>query len=114
MSYPLERSRAIQLLAKVVASGWLERDDLAKRLEIPSEVVESYVAGDLPMPLDHQLRLAAALEDIPEFARAAQQLRGQVMAAKAFQSHETVTHTTPPPGHSARRNERLDLRHRWL
>ena len=97
MSFPHARSRAVQLLAKVVSTRWFERDYLGVRLQIATNVLESYVEGELPMPLDEQMRLAAfVIDELPPYVRAAHQLRAQAVAAKAYESHETATHLTAP------------------
>ena len=49
------------------------------------------------MPLEQQLSLADfVIDEIPPLARAARQLRGQVVAAMLYESHDTVTHSSAP------------------
>ena len=97
------RSRANQLLEKVVATGWYDRSHLAARLGTPIDDLEAYLAGEAAMPLEQQLSLAGfVIDEIPPLARAARQLRGQVVAAMLYESHDTVTHLSAPWNHSAK------------
>ena len=96
---PIPRSRAVQLLAKVLDTPWFDRETLATELVVPVKALEAFIDGKLPMPLDRQLCLALfVIETVPPLARLGYQLRGQVKAAMAFEAHSTATHASSPPG----------------
>jgi len=93
------RSRAVRLLERVLASGLSEREAIAGELVVSPARLDRYLSGSLPMPLDRQLLLALFLiEKVPTLARQGYRLRGQVMAAIAFENRATTTHASPPDG----------------
>jgi hypothetical protein len=93
-------SRAVALLAKVVATSWFDFDELAQELVVSRQTLQAYLAGEVAMPLDRQLCLALfVIECVPPFARLGRQLQGQVSAALAFNARVTTTHGEPPPSH---------------
>jgi hypothetical protein len=90
--------RATQLLLRLVAADWFDLDTIARALTVSRPILEKYLNGTEPIPLDQQLCLAVFLiERVPPLARQGRHLRGQVQAAVAFQSGETQTHNSPPP-----------------
>jgi hypothetical protein len=90
--------RATQLLLRVVATGWFDLDTIAHALVVPRLILEKYLNGSEPIPLDRQLCLALFLiERVPPLARQGRHLRCQVQAVIAFQSGETQIHNFPPP-----------------
>ena len=92
------RSRAVELLRRIVSRGAVETHALAHALVVPPATLDSYLRGTVPIPLERQLCLALyVIEHIPELARQGHQLRGQVAAAIAFQEHATVVHSDAPP-----------------
>ena len=92
------RSRALELLHKIVSTQSLDTRELAHALVVSRSTLESYLSGAVPIPLERQLCLALfVIEHIPEFARHGHQLRGQVAAAIAFQEHATAIHQQAPP-----------------
>jgi hypothetical protein len=95
----IPRSRAVQLLAKVLDTPWFDRQTVADELVVSVKTLEAFLEGKLAMPLDRQLCLALfVIEKVPPLARLGYQLRGQVKAAMAFEAHATATHATSPPG----------------
>jgi hypothetical protein len=97
---PRPRSRALELLRRIVSSGSVETQALAHALVVRPATLDSYICGTVPIPLERQLCLALYLiEHVPELARQGHQLRGQVAAAIAFQEHATVVHSDGPPTH---------------
>jgi hypothetical protein len=95
---PRPRSRAAELLQRIVSSGSVDTHALAHSLIVSPAALDSYLHGTVPIPLERQLCLALyVIEHIPELARQGHQLRGQVAAAIAFQEHATVVHSHAPP-----------------
>ena len=57
----------------------------------------AYVSGARPIPLEQQLLLATlVIAKAPSLARIGHSLRGQVLAALAYERRETATHMTAP------------------
>jgi hypothetical protein len=99
MSSDSGRSRAVVVLERVLSTGRYDRPAIANELVVSPARLERYLTGSLPMPLDRQLLLALfVIEKVPELSRMGYQLRGQVMAAVAFETHVTATHSAPPDG----------------
>jgi hypothetical protein len=87
------RPRAARLLTRVVATGLYSNDVLARHLVIPTAMLEAYLLGHAPIPLDRQLVLAAlVIERVPSLARRGRHLRAQIGATLAYTSHATTTH----------------------
>jgi hypothetical protein len=85
------------LLAKVVATRWFDNKDLAVALGVTVPIVDLYLAGELPMSPDRQLRLAAfVIRKVPPLSRMGLRLRGQASAAMMYESGQNHTHTTAP------------------
>jgi hypothetical protein len=98
MSRDQRRARAVYLLDRLQNTGWFSDVALAEALVVPTDILEAYRSGLIPMPLDRQLCLALfVIEKVPALARLGYQLRGQVQAAVAFETGATTTHSTPPP-----------------
>jgi hypothetical protein len=92
------RSRAVELLVKILASGDASVDEIAAALLVSAALIGAYASGRRQMPLEHQLLLAAfAIERTPRHARLAHRLRGQVRAAIAFAMRELSPRPTPSP-----------------
>ena len=92
------RSRARDLLNKLVHDGWYSPDDLADVLVLSPQEVIIYREGVESIPLDRQLCLAAFLiECVPPLARAGHALRSQVKSAIGFQLAQGTTHASAPP-----------------
>ena len=90
--------RALVLLRKLVATQTYELDALAEALVVKRSALDSYLSGEVAIPLERQLCLALfAVEHVPSLARLGYQLRGQVAAAIAFQERATTTHLQAPP-----------------
>src|SRR5260370_41262610 len=100
------RSRAADLLQKIVAIEEFDRLTLARELVVTGKTLDAYLDGVVPMPLDRQLCLALfAIEAVPSLASAGHRLHGQVKAAIAFNEHVTATHDGPPASlRNVRRN----------
>jgi hypothetical protein len=89
--------RALILLRKLVATGSYELDTLAEALVIKRKMLDSFLSGAVEMPLERQLCLALfVIEHVPALARLGYQLRGQVLAAIAFQERGPTTHLQSP------------------
>ena len=92
------KSRAIDLLEKLLASNSATAEQLAAALMVPVQTIEQYRSTRPPMSLERQLLLATyTIEFVPEYARLGHLLRGQVRAAIAFAARETTTHRGPSP-----------------
>jgi len=90
--------RALALLRKVVATGSYELDTLADALVIKRKKLDAFLSGAVEMPLERQLCLALfVIEHVPTLARLGYQLRGQVIAAIAFQERGTTEHMQSAP-----------------
>ncbi|HEY2376034.1 MAG TPA: hypothetical protein VGH98_08680 [Gemmatimonadaceae bacterium] len=97
MTYKSGSTYASRLLTKVVEAGWFEKEELAVELGVTVPTLEAYVASQLPMSADGQLRLAAFLiEKVPPLARMGHRLRGLVGAAMLYESDQTRTHLQAP------------------
>ena len=84
-----KETRAHALLTKVVATGWFDREEIARALVVTPRTLDAFVAGSVAMPLERQLCLALfVIERIPALARQGHQLKGQVAGAMAFQQRE--------------------------
>ena len=71
-------SRAVLLLRKVIATRTFDREALAAALAVSVEMVDTYEAADVPMPLDAQPGLATfATDHVPLLARAGHALAGR-------------------------------------
>jgi hypothetical protein len=93
----LARSRAGDLLRKVVQCGALTVGDVADSLCLQPDAVEQLLGGTKVMSLPHQLCFATLLlERVPRFVRSAHTLRAQTLAAIAFSERQTKTHSGPP------------------
>jgi hypothetical protein len=83
-------SRAVELLARVVAGGYMNRETLARELSLRLAKLERYETGAEAMPLNHQARLALlVIAKIPELMKQGNRLRGQVAAAIAYHNRES-------------------------
>lgn len=92
----LKTPRAIRLLRQLIDSGELDRETLARELVTEPRRIEAYAGGTREMPLDRQLCLALlVIERVPALARQGHALRGQVIAAIAFASHDIITDAAP-------------------
>jgi hypothetical protein len=90
--------RALILLRRLVAAGSYELDTLAEALVIKRKTLDSYLSGAIEIPLERQLCLALfVIEHVPALARLGYQLRGQVLAAIAFQERGPTAHLPSPP-----------------
>jgi len=97
MSSNRTSTRATLLLSKLATSGWVTRTELARELRVSESTLAAYAIGERPIPLDRQLLLASLLiAKVPPLARMGHRLRGQVLAALAYQQQETMTHMTAP------------------
>jgi len=89
--------RALALLRKVVATGSYELDTLADALVIKRKKLDAFLSGAVEMPLERQLCLALfVIEHVPTLARLGYQLRGQVIAAIAFQERGAMVNIQSP------------------
>ena len=94
----INRSRARDLLKKLIAGGWYSHDDLAKEIVVSLREIVLYDEGIEPIPLDRQLCLATfVIERVPPLLRAGHALRSQVKSAMAFQLTQVETHAVAPP-----------------
>ena len=95
---PTRRTRAAELLARVLASGPYDRDGLSGELAVTPAMLDEYISDQTVMPLERQLCLALlVIERVPSLSRSGHMLRGQVRAALAFQERATSVHLTVPP-----------------
>ena len=91
------RLRSVRLLEQVLASEAISVDDLASALVVTRDVLSAYRDGRVLMPLERQLCLALLVIDrVPQLARQAHRLRGQVLAEAAFHARATKTHMIAP------------------
>ena len=92
------RTLAVVLLQRILSTRPLDVDALAEALVVNRTMMRAFLSGNVPIPLERQLCLALfVIERIPELARQGHQLRAQVTAAIAFQSHATAVHREAPP-----------------
>lgn len=92
------KSTALQLLQRVLATGWFAPDALARALAMSDAELEAYLAERETIPVHRQLAIAQfVIECIPPLARAGYQLRGQAVAAMDYQSGVTEVHRQGPP-----------------
>jgi hypothetical protein len=99
MTDKAQRSRAGDLLLKLSTSGAFTEAELCTELVLTPRQLTQYSQGLDPMPLERQLLLAAfVIERIPALARSGHTLRAQVIAATAFEAHDTSTHGAGQPG----------------
>lgn len=90
--------RAAKLLRTLLDEAVFARDDLAAELVVSPSVLARFVAGTEAMPLDRQLYLAVlVIQKVPKHARRGHQLRGQVIAAIAYEQGVTKQHLSAPP-----------------
>lgn len=98
MSPLLQKGRAAILLSRVIAGGDITAAALAGKLNVSEDTLEAYRSGRQVIPLNHQARLALfVIANLPAFTREGNRLRGQIAAAIAYETHETVTHDGAPP-----------------
>jgi hypothetical protein len=91
------RGRAAQLLERLIAESHASRTQLAAIFNVGVERIDAFQDAREPMPLNYQARLALfVIANVPALVRAGNQLRQQVAAAIAYESHETQTHDSPP------------------
>ena len=94
----MKPGRAALLIGRAVASGHATPERIAQELHIPVDRLNSFASGAVPMPLNYQARFSLFLiAHVPALVRAGNQLRHQVAAAIAFESHRTRTSDEPPP-----------------
>lgn len=94
----MTRGRAALLIERVVASGRATHEQIARALHIPVSRLHDFASGAEPMPLNYQARFSLFLiAHVPVFVQAGNQLRHQVAAAIAFETHRTRTSEEPPP-----------------
>jgi hypothetical protein len=79
------RSRATELLRRVMAAGEHDAEALAAELVMSSRTVEAILTEEQIMPLDRQLCLARfVIARVPSLERDGRMLLGQVTAALAY------------------------------
>ena len=94
----MKRGRAALLIERVVASGLVTPEEIARELHISVERLDAFASGAEQMPLNYQARFSLfVIANVPMFVRAGNQLRHQVAAAISFESHRTRTSDEPPP-----------------
>lgn len=95
---PVSRlSRAARLLDQLLLLRCFSEEELSSELVIGPRTLADYRDGRVPMPLERQLCLALlTIEKVPRCARLGRQLRAQVAAAIAYETHATKTHDGPP------------------
>lgn len=95
----MKQGRAALLIERVVASGQATPERIAQELNIPVDRLNSFASGAVQMPLNYQARFSLfVIAYVPALVRAGNQLRHQVAAAIAFETHRTRTSSEPPPG----------------
>ena len=93
------RTKAVQLLTRVLAANWFTIDELAEALVVDPRTVGRFISGDIEMPVDRQVCFAHFLiERVPALSRNGHNLLGQIAAAIAFRNHSTTVHNSAPPG----------------
>ena len=91
------KSRAGDLLRRLVGDGTFTRDELARELVSSPLDIDAFLSSSTEMPLPCQLSLAdLVIARAPRLARSGHALRGQVLAAMAFRGHVTAVHREPP------------------
>ena len=91
------RSRARDLLRKLLDRSLVRREEISRELMITDRLLDAFADGSTPVPLDRQLLLAAfVIERVPAFRRAGHQLREQVVAAIRFAQGNTDTEPDAP------------------
>src|SRR3954469_3394733 len=91
------RSKAVQLLTKIMAAGWFDVQRMASELVVTERTLAQYISGEIDMPLERQLCLAQFLiESVPSLARHGHNLRSQVRSAIQFSGTTTEVHQTAP------------------
>lgn len=94
---PARRSRAAEVLDRLIALGAFEPDALAAELVIDRDTMEGWASGERVMPLDRQLVLAQlVVHRVPAMKREGHRLLGQVRAAIEFENGTTGRSTEPP------------------
>lgn len=92
-----KRSKAVQLLTRIVAAGWYDVPRLASELVVSERTIAQYMSGEAEMPLERQLCLAKFLiSDVPPLSRHGHNLLSQVRAAIRFNGTDTAVHQTAP------------------
>lgn len=90
-------TRSAALLRSVVEHGDATTTQLAETLVVSLSDLESYALDKRVMSLARQLCLALfVIHRLPKLARRGHSLRGQVIAAMAFESKVTATHAEAP------------------
>jgi hypothetical protein len=79
------RSRSAELLARLLEEGWTT-DRLAEEMVVPVAVVDSFVDGSVPMPMERQLCVALfAIQHSEAHRREGWALHGQIEATMRFE-----------------------------
>ena len=82
--------------------------DLCGKLGLHAADFDQLVAGTKTMSIALQLCFAMLLiEQVPRLARAAQSLRNQALAARAYGNGETISHSSQPMKWSALKARRV-------
>lgn len=90
-------TRAARLISKLATGDGFTSAELARELRITESTLGAYVSGAHPIPLEQQLLLATlVIAKVPSLARIGYGLRGQVLAALAYERQDTATHKTAP------------------
>lgn len=91
------RSRSGELLQRLMQGNELDAVDVCRELCLDDADFAQLVAGTRTMSLPHQLSFAGLLiERVPRLARAGRMLRDQAVAAIAYTTGATTTHTSHP------------------
>jgi hypothetical protein len=89
--------RAAVLISRILATGHVTQESIARELSVTIETLDAYQSGQESMPLNRQGRLALfVISTLPTFVAQGNHLRQQVAAAIAYESHQTRTHNAVP------------------
>jgi len=73
------RSRAVELLRKLVTSGWFEPHALANELAVTPATMNAFLTDTLPMRPEHQRAVASTvIAHVPPLAKQGQRLLTQL------------------------------------
>lgn len=91
------RSRSGELLQRLLRGGEIDAVDIRRELCLAEADFDQLVDATRIMSLTHQLCFASLLiERVPRLARAGQALRGQALAAIAYETGTTTVHSSQP------------------
>ena len=92
------RTRASTLICRVLDTGAMDQETLARALIVSTARLERYRDLREAIPPERQMLLAlVVLESVPSLARFGRQLRTQVRATAAYHADGVQVHLHAPP-----------------